>query len=306
VTSDIPTGLKPTQPPSDPQDEIVENLRPADIDGQPAGADPGQESDVPSQGDSILQGEHLVDWGGVRRKVKIGDLVEAARKGESLEQRERALDEKLQQMAQQTALLQKLDSLEPPQAQMLGYLLQDPSRLSALAQAPQPASPPAEAEDEDNLDDLISGHKKRGGKMTPEMQQLLQRMAQMERTTAQLHRFANDELGKRHEQTRKQRVEEVMGSFPVFGESPALHKLALDHILTSLTTNPSQSIDDLVATVARDTHPIAEQLRSGVVEERTGRTSPSQDLIPGLEDRRFTGDEMQSGKMLDELSRMLG
>ena len=252
----------------------------------------GQDEGAQSQRTALLSGEHEVDWGdGAVRKVKIEDLVLAAKAGEEAKQLKELAAAEMAEVAQLRQLGERIGEMSQAQIQALQNFLQDPDQF--VASTTRQNGKKDDGEDELDMDEMIRGPSQ---KSSPERDARLDRLEQGFQAIA---KHLEGDLQARQKASLSDRVRTAMSNFPVFKEVDGLDEMAEESILNTIQAHPQADLDKVVHAYASRSHKMLMAARKGVVEERTGdvRTTPEGNLVLP-KDFKPTGDALMNRDLL--------
>ena len=233
---------------------------------------------------SPLSGEVDVEWEpGVVRKVKVEDLVQAAKSKADIEAAKRAVA----LGAAEAAVMEQLKQLSEEDRAVIMDGIRDPSRLRQ--------KPPQRTEDDDLTDILGMDEKRTNGHDDPRWREI-EEMKQVVQAIAQ---HVSEDLNQKAKSTMATRVaEEMSGYTDAFPRGSELSNWAKDSIMTEIALDPKQDLGELVAKTA------ARALKLRGVDRETRKASPTT-AGPSEMPRGLTADELQGGQSLSRVSAFL-
>lgn len=211
--------------------------------------------------------------GGTKRRVPVKDLVGAYTNQANLAAEREALNASLAELGQKKgldALAQRLAALPADRrAQVLSLL--DPQ------QPPAPARNGHRQRQEVDDDDLLAEGGLEGAR-EPEAAALPPEfLDEFEQVRESVKVLAARESGRiRAEQAKStgERVDALMGDYPIFGQHAAAAKFARNHIMSQVIANPKANIDDIVKAAAVELHGLTKPPPEGELERPGARTTP--------------------------------
>lgn len=232
-----------------------------------------------------------VDYGGARRRVSLKELAKKAQEHDSALQKAALAEEMFAKNATAAAFIKAVDAMDPEDQRAFAEVVKNPKLArSLLGKANGQPQAPQEASDDD-IDEIVNGSPRSNGHAPPD------RIATLERAVHALLQDRQSRIQGEEKATMAQRVEQTMGSFPVFGESEAGAKFARQAILTKLAANPSLPMDDVVAEHATQLHSLLQEQRSAAMPSGgVGRSPRPIRELPNLEGD-FTAADLMSGRI---------
>jgi hypothetical protein len=197
--------------------------------------------------------EVSIDIDGVTRVVSVDDLADAYRRRSETVSAAKALEQRLASVGQTQALQalqQAIDGLPPRERAQVFSILQ--------GQGDEP-----EPEVEDGIDGATPEPARR--QVRPQSDPRIDRL---EQGLQALAAEANERIAARKEETRKEKVQRLMQSVPLFEENKTASGLAEKLILTQLALHPNRSEEDVVQEAAKTLTQLEQRARDGAVAER--------------------------------------
>lgn len=249
--------------------------------GAGAGPEGGAEESVANGGnDQVVTGEVLVDYNGAQRRVSISDLVEAHSKRSELDQAQKSIQKQLQELGTATALQNLVSSW-------------DDEKRRRLEEAMHQIDQGSYGQDDD--DDIIRDVR--------DIRRPTERTRQQDPEISELKSAVQSLLQERHTQSLAKRIGDEMESYPVFQESESAKKFGYEAIVNAFQANPRGDLGELVANIASKTHKLFSEARERALPRPAdGSSFPN---IP-TPTKKFSGDDLNSGELLNHLLGVLG
>ena len=236
-----------------------------------------ESSPQPSQQGAVVGNteprEFEVDVGGVKRRVPVEQLVQAWRTRDQVEESQKAANAALAQASQNQALKQFQERLASLPAARRAQILQ---LMDGEAPAADDGLP--------NFDDNAPGESPTSA--------LEAKLARLEQATNIMAGHVGKQMQEHRQQTLGQRVEQLMGEFPVFrGADPAAVAMAQDSIMTQVSLGNSDP-EAIVQSTARK---LAEMQVAR--EQRERERLGVRPMMAPADKRVLTGAGMKSGQL---------
>lgn len=202
----------------------------------------GADASASSVGGQPTTQQFEVDVGGVKRTVKMEELVGAFTERDKVRQR----------MEQAEAALAELGDLKAVRALQQQIQSMDPRRRSKVLELMTGGDEDDGADDE-SLDDVVNtAFGKQGGKQQPARNDsaLAERLARLEAATQALAAEANGRFAQQRQATLADSVKQLMGQFPVFRDNPDAAAFAQDSIITQLLHGDAEEPERVVQNAA--------------------------------------------------------
>lgn len=258
-----PTLNGGASPAGKPQPSEAARAAAAALAGQPqdvTGSQGGEAANGQSDTALGLDQEILVDWEGTPRKVKVGDLVSAAKQKGEIEQMRAAVQRQLSEAGQLQAFRDAVEAMSEEGKAVVAAMLNNDVDGARKALGFR-ATPNQDGDDDDPLDDLASDHRARprgsDGKFAS-------RLDTMEQALVMLVGERQQEITAKQRESLAQQVEEKLRSYSIFADpksgqvrDEARMRLAKEHVMLSLgAADQNVDLDQLVARVANQTQKI--------------------------------------------------
>lgn len=250
----------------------------------PAKAPETSEEDGKVAATAPLKGKVMVEWEpGVTREVDVEELVNSAKTKADIESAKRLF----QKQALEDSITARLEAMDPEERKIVEQALSNPK---AFLSKP--------IEEGDDLDEILGDQPRQPNgqyvskKEYDEMRQVVEAIGQ--------HIYG--ELQERAKSTMADRVDEMMAPFKdAFPKGSELTSWAKDSIITQITLDPKQDLEQLVTTTARRAIKMRGVDREILARAETATAkTPSAKPLPDL-----TADDLASGGSLTRLQQFL-